>query len=119
MPGLKERAKTLVELGQAATFLFDDGPRTLDEAAAKILQSIPGIALVDLNQPAVGLQSVSVGALPAFKRELQLKELQAADDAGIDALVKETKADELIVVSDIYDHPTRLRSFEMIADAAK
>lgn len=39
--------------------------------------------------------------------------------AGIDALVKETAADELIVVSDIYDHPTRLRSFEMIADAAR
>jgi luciferase family oxidoreductase group 1 len=39
--------------------------------------------------------------------------------AGINALVKETAADELIVVSDIYDHPTRLRSFEMIADAAR
>ena len=39
--------------------------------------------------------------------------------AGIDALVKETAADELIVVSDIYDHPTRLRSFQMIADAAR
>ncbi|HAO41718.1 MAG TPA: alkane 1-monooxygenase, partial [Afipia sp.] len=39
--------------------------------------------------------------------------------AGIDALVKETGADELIVVSDVYDHPTRLRSFEMIADAAR
>ncbi len=38
---------------------------------------------------------------------------------GIDALVKETAADELIVVSDIYDHPTRLRSFEMIANAAR
>jgi luciferase family oxidoreductase group 1 len=38
--------------------------------------------------------------------------------AGIDALVKETGADELIVVSDIYDHPTRLRSFELIAEAA-
>ena len=38
---------------------------------------------------------------------------------GIDALVKETSADELIIVSDIYDHPTRLRSFEMIADAAR
>ncbi len=37
---------------------------------------------------------------------------------GIDALVKETGADELIVVSDIYDHPTRLKSFEMIANAA-
>jgi len=37
MPGLKERAKTLVELTQAAEFLFDDGPRTLDEAARKNL----------------------------------------------------------------------------------
>jgi len=38
--------------------------------------------------------------------------------AGIDALVEETKADELIVVSDVYDHATRLRSFELIAEAA-
>ena len=33
MPGLKERAKTLLELAQAAEFLFTDGPRALDEAA--------------------------------------------------------------------------------------
>jgi alkanesulfonate monooxygenase SsuD/methylene tetrahydromethanopterin reductase-like flavin-dependent oxidoreductase (luciferase family) len=38
--------------------------------------------------------------------------------AGIDALVKETAADELIVVSDIHDHAARLRSFELIADVA-
>jgi heterodisulfide reductase subunit D len=57
------------------------------EAAASILQAIPGITLVDLKQPAVGLQSVSVGVLPAFKRELQLNELRAGRDAGIDALV--------------------------------
>jgi alkanesulfonate monooxygenase SsuD/methylene tetrahydromethanopterin reductase-like flavin-dependent oxidoreductase (luciferase family) len=38
--------------------------------------------------------------------------------AGIDALVAETAADELIVVSDVYDHATRLRSFELIADAS-
>lgn len=37
MPGLKERAKTLVELAQAAEFLFTDGPRALDEAARKSL----------------------------------------------------------------------------------
>ena len=37
MPALKERAKTLVELIQGAEFLFTDGPRTLDEAAAKLL----------------------------------------------------------------------------------
>jgi heterodisulfide reductase subunit D len=57
------------------------------EAAAEILQSVPGIELVDLKQPAVGLQSVSLGVLPAFKRELQLNELLAARDAGVDALV--------------------------------
>ena len=37
MSALKERAKTLVELVQGAEFLFSDGPRTLDEAAAKLL----------------------------------------------------------------------------------
>ncbi len=35
--------------------------------------------------------------------------------AGIAALVAETGADELIVVSDVYDNALRLRSFEMIA----
>jgi len=39
--------------------------------------------------------------------------------AGIAALVAETRVDELIVVSDVYDHERRLRSFELIADAAR
>ena len=38
--------------------------------------------------------------------------------SGIAALAEETGADELIVVSDVYDHATRLRSFELIAQAA-
>lgn len=38
--------------------------------------------------------------------------------AGIAALVEETKADELMIVSDVYEHPKRLKSYEMIADAA-
>lgn len=37
--------------------------------------------------------------------------------AGIDALVTETGADELMIVSDIHDHAARLRSFELIAEA--
>ena len=37
---------------------------------------------------------------------------------GIAKLVAETDADELIVVSDVYDHALRLRSFKLIADAA-
>ncbi len=38
--------------------------------------------------------------------------------AGIDTLTEETGADELIVVSDVYDHAKRLRSLELIAEAA-
>jgi luciferase family oxidoreductase group 1 len=37
--------------------------------------------------------------------------------AGMDALIAETGADELIIVSDVYDHAARLRSFELIATA--
>jgi hypothetical protein len=39
--------------------------------------------------------------------------------AGIAALVAETGADELMIVSDVYDHPARLRSLELIAEAGK
>jgi luciferase family oxidoreductase group 1 len=39
--------------------------------------------------------------------------------SGIEALVAETGADELIVVSDVYEHSARLRSFELIAAAAE
>jgi luciferase family oxidoreductase group 1 len=37
---------------------------------------------------------------------------------GIAALIEETQADELILVSDVYEHVQRLRSFELIAEAA-
>jgi luciferase family oxidoreductase group 1 len=39
--------------------------------------------------------------------------------AGIKALIAETAADELRVVSDIYDHGARLHSFELIAAAGR
>jgi luciferase family oxidoreductase group 1 len=35
--------------------------------------------------------------------------------SGLEALVAETSADELIIVSDVFDHAARLRSFELIA----
>src|ERR1700735_3930666 len=57
------------------------------EAPANILQAIPGIVLIDLKQPALGLQGVNLNVLPEFKRELTLNELEAAREAGIDALV--------------------------------
>jgi len=39
--------------------------------------------------------------------------------AGIDALIAETAADELMIVSDVYDHAARLRSFALIAEAGR
>ena len=63
------------------------------EAAAEILTAVPGIELVDLRQPAVGLMSNYLRALPAYKRELHLNELEAASDAGVDALVTVYHAD--------------------------
>ena len=48
---------------------------------------VPGIEIVDLNQPAVGLMSNFLNALPEYKRGLHLAELEAAEAAGIDALV--------------------------------
>jgi heterodisulfide reductase subunit D len=78
------------------------------EAAAEILQAIPGIELVDLKQPAVGLQSFNVGVLPAFKRELQLNELQAARDAGVDALVAVYHSDHRELCAHERDWPFRI-----------
>jgi heterodisulfide reductase subunit D len=80
-PHLQRRIEIRVALHQ------HPGLAGVMEAAVEILRAIPGVELVDLKQPAVGLQSFSLGVLPAFKRELQLNELQAARDAGVDALI--------------------------------
>jgi hypothetical protein len=61
-----------------------------------------------LKQPAVGLQSVNVGVLPAFKRELQLRELEAARDAGVDALVAVYHSDHRELCAHERDWPFRI-----------
>ncbi|HWE07512.1 MAG TPA: glutamate--tRNA ligase [Rhizomicrobium sp.] len=54
MPGLRERAKTLLELAQAADFLFSDGPRTLDDAAQK---NLPAEARVTIGKALPSLEA--------------------------------------------------------------
>jgi alkanesulfonate monooxygenase SsuD/methylene tetrahydromethanopterin reductase-like flavin-dependent oxidoreductase (luciferase family) len=39
--------------------------------------------------------------------------------AGLEKLVSETSADEVIVVTDTYDHADRLQSYERVATVAK
>src|SRR5947209_11313380 len=79
-PLLRERVELRVALHK------HPGIAGVVEAAEELLGAVPGIDLVDLEQPMVGLQSFNLAALPAYKRELQLKELEAARAAGVDAL---------------------------------
>jgi glutamyl-tRNA synthetase len=62
MPALKERARTLLELSQSAEFLYTDGPRALDEAAARLLTPegraglaaiLPALEATDWTGPAL------------------------------------------------------------------
>jgi hypothetical protein len=78
------------------------------EAAAELLCAVPGIELVTLDVPAAGLQSVSLSALPAYKRELQRAELEAARDAGIDALVAVYHSDHRELCAHERDWPFRI-----------
>jgi hypothetical protein len=43
----------------------------------------------------------------------------ATIDEGLQRLVSATRADELMVVSNIYDHAKRVRSYEILADVSK
>jgi len=63
------------------------GVAGVTEAAIKILTAIPGIELVDLDQPRVGYMCNSLAPVPAYKRELHARELDAAAVAGVDYLV--------------------------------
>jgi heterodisulfide reductase subunit D len=101
-PHLQQRVDMRVALHQ------HPGVAGVMEAATQILRAIPGIELVDLRQPAVGLQSVSLGVLPAFKRELQLGELQAACDAGVDALVTVYHSEQRELCAHERDWPFRI-----------
>ncbi|MBV9694918.1 MAG: glutamate--tRNA ligase, partial [Alphaproteobacteria bacterium] len=67
MPGLKERAKTIVELAEAAAFLFQDGPPAPDEAAQKILTG-DGRAILGGVLPALESTDWSPAALEAAAR---------------------------------------------------
>ena len=78
------------------------------EAAADVLRAVPGVEVVDLKQPTVGLQSINLSVLPAFKREVQLNELQAASDAGVDALVAVYHSDHRELCAHERDWPFRI-----------
>jgi Fe-S oxidoreductase len=78
------------------------------EAAEEILRAVPGIELVDLEQPAVGLMSNYLRVLPAYERELHLNELEAARNAGVDGLVAVYHADHRKLCAHERDWPFQI-----------
>jgi heterodisulfide reductase subunit D len=78
------------------------------EAAETILRAIPGVELIDLQQPAVGLMSNYFRALPDYRRQLQKQELEACRDAGVDALVAVYHADHRELCAHERDWPFRI-----------
>jgi Fe-S oxidoreductase len=78
------------------------------EAGEAVLRAIPGIEIVDLHQPAVGLMSNYLRTLPDYKRKLQLDELNAARDAKVDALVAVYHPDHRELCAHERDFPFRI-----------
>jgi hypothetical protein len=69
---------------------------------------VPGIELVDLGQPAIGLMSNALRTLPDYKKKLQLAELEAAREAGVDALVAVYHVDHRELCAHERDWPFRI-----------
>ena len=87
MPGLKERAKTIVELAAAAEFLFSDGPRELDAAAEKLLtpearaalgKVLPALEATDWSGPALEAAARSFAEANGLKLGQVAQPLRAA-----------------------------------------
>jgi glutamyl-tRNA synthetase len=75
MPPLKERARTMGELADSAAFLFDDGPRTLDDKAEKMLT--PEARAV------IGAYLAAVAGAPWTAEALEEKAKALAEEKGL------------------------------------
>jgi len=84
------------------------GVKGVVEAGTALLHSVPGIEIVDLNQPAIGLAANALNALPEYKRALQRAELEAAAAAGVDALVAIYHVDHRELCAHERDWPFRI-----------
>ena len=84
------------------------GVKGVVEAGTELLRMVPGVEIVDLGQPAVGLMSNALNALPEYKRALQRAELEATAAAGVDALVAFYHVDHRELCAHERDWPFRI-----------
>src|SRR5690348_987436 len=111
-PHLRERVPMRIALHR------HPGVHGVVEAAEEILRAVPGIEIVDLRQPAVGLQSNNLKVLPQYRRELDQAELAAAAAAGVDALVAVYHSDHRALCAHERDWPFRIVNMYEIVGAS-
>jgi heterodisulfide reductase subunit D len=111
-PLLRERVPMRIALHR------HPGVKGVVEAAEDILRAVPGIEIVDLHQPAVGLQSNNLRVLPEYRRALQQAELAAAAAAGVDALVAVYHSDHRELCAHERDWPFRILNIYEIVGAS-
>jgi len=111
-PFLKQRVEMTVALHR------HPGIAGVMEAAEELLLAVPGIELVSLDVPAVGLQSVNLATLPNYKKDLQLRELEAARAAGVDALVAVYHSDHRELCAHERDWPFKIMNILEVIGAS-
>ena len=84
------------------------GVKGVVEAGIALLGMVPGIEVVDLAQPAIGLAANALNALPEYKRALQREELEASAAAGVDALAAIYHVDHRELCAHERDWPFRI-----------
>jgi glutamyl-tRNA synthetase len=88
MPGLKERAKTLVELADGAAFLFAERPLAMDEKAAALLGEKPRTVL---SGALAALEAVD-GDWNAASAEAAIREYATANGLKLGAAAQPLRA---------------------------
>ncbi len=93
---------------------------------ARRLATTQQMSFTDIFRGARGLSQPPIADIEHYWNPMEKAQVQqmlarsivgsaATVRTGMEALIEETGADELIIVSDVYDHQERLRSFELIA----
>jgi glutamyl-tRNA synthetase len=88
MPGLKERAKTLVELADGAAFLFAERPLPLDEKAAAVL----GAPAREILRGALTALEKVQGDWTAASAEAAIREFATQNDLKLGAVAQPLRA---------------------------
>lgn len=94
------------------------GVAGVTEAAVTILEAIPGLEFVELDQPRVGFMCNALRPMPDYARQLHEAQLDAAEKAGVDTLAGVYHACHRELCSHQRDWPFEVVNFmELVGEA--